>query len=353
MTDVFLTTAGLLVSALGVWETFMAVLHPRAVVGPVTKAINRIFHDVIRARFIRPSPLIVFSGPILLVTQTICWASLLVFGISLVVWPQLGTGIISSGTQPTDQSFVTAFYYAGFTITTLGVGDLVPTTAWTKISTVTAAGLGFSFFTLVLAYVIAIYSALARRNQFACEIDFRTQRTGNAIIYLKPHVLSGDWSLLQQDLNTLSSNLAELLESHHFYPALHYFRFSESRYAMSQMLRFCLEVSTILRALRATKHLSSPSNPEPIDRIWNASMQMLDDAERHFVICTSNDHFNEPQVADQFVSQVFEVDHDVQCDDTKRFAASYETLCQEWAGKLHALEHCSYSHPRQQSNQQQ
>lgn len=80
---------------------------------------------------------------------------------------------------------------------------------------------------------------------------------------------------------------------------------------------------------------------------------MLDDAERHFVICTSNDHFNDSQVADQFVSQVFEVDHDVQCDDTKKFVASYETLFQEWAGKLHALEHCSYSHPRQQSNQQQ
>ncbi len=224
MIHLLLTILGVIIALFGIFETLVAVLYPRAFNGPVTSTIYRGYH-YISQRLIGPeSTLLLFSGPVLIVFQVAVWAFLLLLGISLVVWPQLGANIVSAN-GVTDQHFETAVYYSGYCVTTLGTGDLVPKTVFARMVTVTSAIIGFSFFTLVLAYVISVYGALERRNQFASEIDYRTGRTGDTFEYLKGYLQSEDNALLHQDLLALSSGLADLLESHHFYPALHYFRF--------------------------------------------------------------------------------------------------------------------------------
>ena len=216
-----LTILGTILVALSILETFMAVLHPRAVTGPVTSFVNRMFHKLLKTSIGQSNYVTLLSGPVLIVAQVICWASLLLLGISLIVWPQLGSGIVASSGKPTETTLWTAIYYAGFTVTTLGVGDLVPKTAAMQLLTILAAGLGFSFFTLVLAYVISIYSTLSRRNQFANEIDYRTAQTGDSLRYLVPYLSSDEMSLLNQDLYTLSANMAELLVNQDAFLATH------------------------------------------------------------------------------------------------------------------------------------
>ncbi|TWU22346.1 Ion channel [Novipirellula galeiformis] len=316
----------------------MAVLHPRAVVGPVTTIINRAFHCVVDASTIKHSRWVVFTGPVLITVQVLCWATLLLIGVSLIVWPQLGEGIVQNGDKPIDPSFSTAIYYAGFTITTLGVGDLVPQNVAMRMLTITTAGLGFSYFTLVLAYVISIYSRLARRNQFACEIDYRTQRTGDSLIYLKPYLVGDDPSLIHQDLYTLASHMAELLESHHFYSVLHYFRFNEPRYAMSRMLRFCLEVASLLKALREAGGANASSISEPEERLWHASRQMLDDTSKHFIVHPSTDHEIDTSIAKRLYQQLQSVSPNSSPSDPANFIAVYTETCKLWSRDLRSLE---------------
>lgn len=227
VTTLLCTVGGLLITSASIFETWMAVLYPRAVNGPITTFIYRIYHHMSRQVLGPSSRLLLFSGPVLIVTQATVWATLLLLGVSLIIWPQLGSGILRSNGTAAETTFLAAIYYAGFSITTLGVGDLIPQTTFVRIVTITAAAIGFSFFTLVLAYIISVYSALGRRNQFASEIYFRTGRTGDTLAYLQPYLESGDRALLNQDLCDLASKLSDLLESHHFYPALHYFRFRE------------------------------------------------------------------------------------------------------------------------------
>lgn len=133
------TVVGLLLTSASIFETWMAVLYPRAVSGPITAFVYRIYHNVSQKVLGPKSKLLLFSGPVLIVTQATVWATLLLLGVSLMVWPQLGMGIVSSGTSETDASFATAVYYAGFSVTTLGVGDLVPQTMFAQIVTITAA----------------------------------------------------------------------------------------------------------------------------------------------------------------------------------------------------------------------
>ena len=340
-----LTILGAILVALSILETFMAVLHPRAVTGPVTSLLNRMFHKLLKTSIGQSNYVTLLSGPVLIVTQVICWASLLLLGISLIVWPQLGSGIVASGGKPTDITFPTAIYFAGFTVTTLGIGDLVPTTAAMQVLTVLAAGLGFSFFTLVLAYVISIYSTLSRRNQFANEIDYRTAQTGDSLAYLVPYLSSDEMSLLNQDLFTLSANMAELLESHHFYPSLHYFRFAESRYAMSRMLRFCLEVASLLKAMQKAGGPASGVVTEPADRLWHASLQMLGDTQRHFVVCHGEASGDGVALADRCLSSLQSRDASSPQLDSDGFRAAFVELRAVWANDLESLRVCVGAEP--------
>ena len=333
-----LTAIGFLLASLSILETWIAVLYPRAVSGPVTATTYRVYHYVSQKLLGPKSSLLLFSGPVLIVCQATIWASLLLLGVSLIVWPQLGTGIVSASGGPTDTDFVTAIYYAGFSVTTLGTGDLVPQTTFTRIVTITAAAIGFSFFTLVLAYIISVYSALGRRNHFASEIDYRTGRTGNALPYLKGYLTSDDRSLLHQDLLNLASGLADVLESHHFYPALHYFRFREPRYAMSRMLRFCLEVSSTMRAWNDARECKV--NSEPAERLWHSSLQTLEDAMKHFVICRASRHGIDVSLAEGLAEYLREPGRETGIDRDE-FISGYRDHCKQWADDLESLERCT------------
>ncbi|KAA1258241.1 hypothetical protein LF1_07570 [Rubripirellula obstinata] len=91
------TVAGVAFTIAGAGETFMAVLYPRAINGPITATVNRVFHRLLKLGWIAGCRFIVAAGPALIVTQVLCWATLLLAGVSLIVWPQLGTGITARG----------------------------------------------------------------------------------------------------------------------------------------------------------------------------------------------------------------------------------------------------------------
>ncbi|MEQ8212185.1 MAG: potassium channel family protein [Lacipirellulaceae bacterium] len=352
MLEFVLVIFGWLIATLGVLETCIAVLYPRAVSGPVTAATYRVYHYVSQKLLGANSRLLLFSGPVLILCQLIVWASLLLLGISLVVRPELGRGIVYASGEAIGTDLATAVYYAGFSVTTLGMGDLVPQTTFTRMVTITASAIGFSFFTLVLAYVISVYSALGRRNQFASEIDYRTGRTGDVLGYLLPHLACDDRSLLQQDLYDLASKLADLLESHHFYPALHYFRFREPRYAMSRMLRFCLETASLLRAINESQDSVSTVNAEPTERLWHASLQMLEDAQKHFVICKVSRDDVDSSLAARLSDHLRSTESAFLAIDPDAFASAYTVNCRQWSNDLRSLERCTMtgSHRPQDSH---
>lgn len=59
---------------------------------------------------------------------------------------------------PADTGWATAVYYSGFTLTTLGVGEIVPASAAYRLLTIAHAGIGFATFTMAIAYFLSVYS---------------------------------------------------------------------------------------------------------------------------------------------------------------------------------------------------
>ena len=131
--------AGTALIVMSMGDLFMTVFYARAGTGPMSQRVARFGWAVVR-RVSRPlgrykDVLLSFYGPGYLLLLLSLWLGLLLMGFTLLAWANLGTGIQSqTGNTPTD--ILTAFYYAGGSMTTVGSGDLRPVAPLFKVLTV-------------------------------------------------------------------------------------------------------------------------------------------------------------------------------------------------------------------------
>lgn len=85
-------------------------------------------------------------------------------------------------------------------------------------------------------------------------------------------------------------------------------------------------------------------NREPVDRLWHASLQMLSEAEKHFVVCKSHDPPDEKQLANQLILRVHQATPSRWIDDEAAFVDRYVPMSESWSTDFHSLELCMASH---------
>lgn len=220
-----------------------------------------------------------YCGPTLLILVVLVWVLLLLYGFAFIAWMALGSGIqAEQGETPTD--FATAFYYSGYMLTTLGVGDIVPKNDFYRLLAILEAALGFSTFTLTITYLLAVYSALTQRNIFALSLHHQTIQTGDAATLLARHGAGGSFDHTRENISDMALNLLTLLESHHAYPVVHYFRFQEGYYTLARIVFVAMETATLIRsALDQNKYRSLIQSP---------AVATLGDGGYHLLIELSN-----------------------------------------------------------------
>lgn len=251
--------AGMALILLSVADVFMTVLYARVGTGPMSHRLASWSWAIVR-KIARRLPeqqkdtLLSFFGPGYLVLLTSIWIALLLFGFTLIAWPGLGTGIRSTAGQ-TPRDFLTAFYYAGGSMTTVGSGDLQPASALFKCLTVVDSILGMLVLTMAVTYIIQIYTALQRRNDLALGLHHASGGTGDAAALLAGLSARDDFTQSGSSLSSLASEVTSVYESHHFYSVLIYFRFREPHYAMARGTLITMEmISLIDSALDENRH---------------------------------------------------------------------------------------------------
>lgn len=132
-----LQTLGVGLVLVSLTDIFLTVLYARSGVSVLSNRVYqggwRFFRSAALALPSHKDRLLAYGGPTLLVLTVLFWVLLLLVGFALIVWPALGSAIqASTGETPTN--FVAALYYAGFSLTTLGTGDIVPLSAPTACS---------------------------------------------------------------------------------------------------------------------------------------------------------------------------------------------------------------------------
>src|SRR4051812_9748334 len=225
--------AALVVPALT--DVYLTVLYARSGIGVISHRLSRWNWRLFRL-VAAPFPLkvrdsiLTFGGPALLVWMALAWVLTVLIGFALVVWPALGTSVLASqGDTPTD--FVSAVYYTGYWMTSVGNGDLRPLTPFYKVVSILSSFLGLSVITLMLTYFVQVYTALQRRNTFALSLHDSTGGSGDAVDLLCGLGAAGDFDDARAAVAKFANELADLHESHHFYESLFYFTFREPHYA--------------------------------------------------------------------------------------------------------------------------
>lgn len=250
--SVVVTVLGVLLVLLVLADVFLTVLFPASGHGPLREPLSRwTWRRLVgiggRLPPERRRRLLAYSGPVIISQTILVWLLLLILGWALVYLPALGTGIVAAQGR-TDDGFATALYVSGFTVTTLGTGDVVPVDPVYRLLVVTEAAVGFSVVTLVLTYFLSTYGAVTRRRTFASQLHHQTFGTGSAA-HLLAGLTDGQGRLAgRAELAAIASHLTEMGETHTSYPVLAYFHYRHERYAIPRMLLVALEAGALVRS---------------------------------------------------------------------------------------------------------
>ena len=217
-----------------------------------------------------------------MIVIAVVWIALFILGFAFVNWPVLGDEIVASqGKTPTD--FGTALYYSGFNFTTLGIGNLVPKTTVCQLVTILEAALGFATFTVTLTYLLSVLNALTQRNVFALSLHHRTGTKANAAELLLGWGTGGEFDNAKSDISNIARDLFQLLESHHSYPILHYFRFHEAQYSLARMTLITMDTATLIKTALHQQQYRTLINSTAVTELQSGGLYMLTQLANSFL----------------------------------------------------------------------
>lgn len=188
-----------------------------------------------------------YFGPLSLILLLQFWAAGLIFGFALL---QYGGGEHEQlGHEPI--TFGRLLYHSGETFFTLGYGDIVPTSAFSRVLSVLEAGTGFAFLGVVIGYLPVVYGSFSRREIQISMLDARAGSPPTATELLvrlagKTETPGIEQRVLDEVLRDWERWAAELLESHISYPVLSFFRSQHSNQSWLGALMVMLDTTSLL-----------------------------------------------------------------------------------------------------------
>jgi hypothetical protein len=185
-----------------------------------------------------------YYGPMSLIFLLVMWAGVMVVGFALLFYA-LGSPFNDSTQGP---GFQSDLYVSGTTIFTLGLGDVLPRSAWARELVILEAGTGLGFLAVVMGYFPVLYGAFSRREVSISLLDARAGSPPTAAELLRRHSFEGGEQALSLLLVEWERWSAELLESHISYPLLCYFRSQHNNQSWISALTAVLDTSALLIA---------------------------------------------------------------------------------------------------------
>lgn len=282
------------------WTTLAA----GAAGGPVTA---RVTHLLWRSalRWQRRRRLLQVAGVAITTTVILLWIALLLGGWFLVFSATPDAVVSATTGQPGD--VWSRIYFTGYTVFTLGLGDYVPGAPLWRVATVPATATGLTVVTLAITYLLSVTESVTQRRKLAAQIF--ALGPSPSIILRRAWNGTGIEGL-EQALQSLTSEVAELAQRHLAFPVLHYFHSVERDTAIAPSIAVLDELLTILDRGITEEHrlptltteqlrdaitqllhlgsaidpaqlgqLSSPPPVPPTDELRRIGLPLVDDAQ--------------------------------------------------------------------------
>ena len=182
------------------------------------------------------------AGPVIIVVVVLSWVGLLWAGWTLVFAADpAALSYRDSGEFP---DWTGRIYFVGYTLFTLGIGNIVPARGAWEIITVVASGTGMLFITLSISYMVSVLGAIVVGRAFANSVRGLGDDAEDAV----RRAWEGErYTGLTLPLSTLTSQLATITQQHLTYPILHFYRARDADAAPTLAVAMLDEVLTVLR----------------------------------------------------------------------------------------------------------
>lgn len=188
-----------------------------------------------RSRFLENAGLLIVS--ILIIT----WVLLIWIGYTCIFSFQYDS-IIHSDTE-IPASPIEKFYYTGYVLSTLGIGDFKASSDLWRLITVFLSISGLLMITLFISYLIPLLTAVTNKRRicsFACFLGDSPEK-----------IIIKGWNgenldRLNQHFDNLSWQILDLKEKHLLYPVLHYFHSTEKQFSTPISISILDEALTLI-----------------------------------------------------------------------------------------------------------
>lgn len=188
------------------------------------------------------------------------WITLVLAGWSVVFTAADGAVRATATGQPA--GLVDRVYFVGYTVFTLGVGDMRPGKGTWQLLTVLATSSGLMLVTLAITYLVPVASAATQRRHLAVHVS----SLGRSPAEILTRAWNGDgFGMLSQHLVTLTGLLHASAEGHHTYPVLHYFHSVNERAAAAPAITNLALALDLLHHGVAPEARLEPSVVRPLD----------------------------------------------------------------------------------------
>ena len=208
--------------------------------GYFSRIINQILNRIMIQN--RSRKIFKFSGITHLLLTTFLWMLLLFIGTYTVY--SAGEEMVVHGTTGLPATPPERFYYTGYVLSTLGIGDFVPGNDISRILTGILSFSGFILITTGLTYLLSVINAVLSKKQLAFLISTMGKDVEEIFYFYKK----------QEDLENLVSNASDLRQqilqnasSYLSFPMANYFLSRQHESALVVQLARLYEVLVITR----------------------------------------------------------------------------------------------------------
>jgi hypothetical protein len=254
--------AGVFLIIVGLLDVFFTVLHYDGFGFLSSRLYRRIFGLV---RFLtRPLPRryralgLSMAAPLMVPVTIAVWILLVTLGYALVYYAGMdGETFFSLPGRNLDPSLLEALYLSGVAVSTLGFGDITPTSSLYQAIVVSEALVGFGILTLAISYIIGVYGVLQRLGVLAAGLHHQAQDTDNPWTILAPHFQGSKPVALESHLMELHRGLVEVYEGMRRYPIVYYYHSRRAYRSLPYTFRMMGGMAGALRWGLPTGHLAS------------------------------------------------------------------------------------------------
>jgi hypothetical protein len=232
--------AGALLVGFGTLDALWTTLWVDGNAGPMTRRHNSWVRRLILRLAGRRHRVLSMTGPFVLVTSVLVWAT-----IPWIGWVLLFSSDSQSlirAHEHTPAGIIDRIYFTGYTMFTLGNGDFTPNGKFWELATTWASLNGLFMLTLAVTYLLAIIEAVVGKRSFASQV-WSLGRTPEEFVI---HSWDGNsFRAIELQIVTLTEQLQLVTEQHHAYPMLHYYHEAKKKQSVSHNLAVFSEVLLI------------------------------------------------------------------------------------------------------------